>query len=59
MQNILTKRRILAALLSAAQLYACIFVVNWLSLKDCSTHYFPPLIHCQWDLAAFVGSLFR
>lgn len=50
MQNALTKRHLITAILSWAALYGCIFIVNWLSPKACSTDFWPPSIHCRWDL---------
>jgi hypothetical protein len=39
MQNALPKRQIVTAIVWAAVLYGCIFVVNWLSPKACSTDF--------------------
>jgi len=44
------RRLIRSVVLPAATLYGSIFVADWLALKECSTAYFPPSIHCQWDL---------
>ena len=38
-------------------LYGSIFAANWLSLKACSTAYFPPSVHFQWDLS-WIASAF-
>lgn len=53
MQNALAirvRQFITSALVSAAMLYGSIFVVNWLSPKGCSTAFWPPSIHCRWDI---------
>jgi len=52
MQNVLTRRHIIATLATLsvwAVLYGCIFLVNWLQPKACTTALFPPEIHCRWD----------
>lgn len=54
MQNAL-KRYLRPFLVSTAMLYGMIFVVNWLSFKACTTSYFLPSIHCQWDLNSLFG----
>lgn len=50
MQNALSKRQLASILVSAAMLYGSIFVVNWLSPEACTTDFWPPSIHCRWDL---------
>ena len=49
MQNVLTRRQIIATLSAWAVLYGCILFVNWLQPKACSTAFWPPEIHCRWD----------
>ncbi|MCC8941561.1 hypothetical protein H8A99_35285 [Bradyrhizobium sp. Arg68] len=45
-----SKRQLITSIfVSAAILYGCIFFVNWLSPKACSTEFWPPSIHCRWD----------
>jgi hypothetical protein len=48
MQNVFTKREIIAAISGLAVLYGCIFLLIWLSPKACSTDFWPPSIHCRW-----------
>jgi hypothetical protein len=58
MPNAQTIRRVITAILmQAAMLYGCIFAANWFSLKACSTAYFPPSVHCQWDIS-WIASAF-
>jgi hypothetical protein len=50
MQDAQAKRQIATSIfVSAALLYGCIFFVNWLSPKACSTAFWPPSIHCEWE----------
>jgi hypothetical protein len=58
MQYVPTIRRFISsALVPTAMLYGSIFVANYFSLKACSTAYFPPSIHCQWDVSELKDSL--
>lgn len=51
MQDVHKIRRFITSMIvPTAMLYGSIFVADWLALKACSTAYFPPSIHCQWDL---------
>jgi len=53
MPNARIKRYLTSFLVSMATLYGSIFLANWLALTACTTRYFLPSIHCQWDLHLF------